>query len=55
MAASLQLDAAIANFYIQEIYPYRVPEHLAIVDRAPELELRSGYMPFRTVPAWASS
>ena len=29
-AASLQLDATIANFYIQEVYPYRVPEHFAI-------------------------
>ena len=44
-AASLQLDATIANFYIQEIYPYRVPEHFAIVDHAPELEISKGYIP----------
>ena len=47
-AASLQVDASIANFYIQELYPYRVPEHFQIVDRAPELEVRNGFMP---VPA----
>jgi len=29
---------------IQEVYPYRVPEHFAIVDRAPELEVKSGYL-----------
>ena len=49
-AASLQLDASIANFYIQEIYPYRVPEHFAIVDRAPELEIRNGYIPISSRP-----
>lgn len=49
-AASLQLDATIANFYIQEVYPYRVPEHFAIVDRAPELEIRSGYLPISNRP-----
>jgi galactonate dehydratase len=43
-AASIQLDANIANFYIQELYPYRVPEHFAIVDRPPELEVRNGYL-----------
>jgi galactonate dehydratase len=49
-AASLQLDATIANFYIQEIYPYRVPEHFAIVDHAPELDMRDGYMPIPNKP-----
>jgi galactonate dehydratase len=43
-AASLQLDATIANFYIQELYPYRQPAHFAIVDRAPELEATNGYL-----------
>lgn len=41
-AAALQLDACITNFLIQEVYPYRIPEHFAIVDRAPELEIRNG-------------
>jgi len=49
-AASLQLDATIANFYIQELYPYRVPEHFAIVDHAPELDIKSSYMPIPSRP-----
>jgi galactonate dehydratase len=49
-AASLQLDATIANLYIQEIYPYRVPEHFAIVDHAPELEISNGYIPISNRP-----
>lgn len=44
-AAALQLDACIPNFIIQELYPYRIPEHFQIVDRAPELEVRNGYIP----------
>src|SRR5262245_19841293 len=43
-AASLQLDATVANFYIQEIYPYCLPEHFAVVDHAPELDIRGGYL-----------
>ncbi len=43
-AAALQLDACIPNFFIQEIYPYRVPEHFQIVDHAPELDIRDGYL-----------
>ncbi len=49
-AASLQLDATIANFYIQELYPYRIPEHFAVVDHAPELDIRDGYMPIPNRP-----
>ena len=49
-AASLQVDACISNFYIQEVYPYRVPEHFAVVDRAPELEIRNSMMPIPTRP-----
>jgi galactonate dehydratase len=41
-AAALQVDACIANFMIQEIYPYRVPEHFQIVDHPPELEAKGG-------------
>ncbi len=41
-AAALQLDAAITNFFIQELYPYRVAEHFAIVDEAPELAVKNG-------------
>ena len=43
-AATLQLDATLTNLLIQELYPYRVPEHFAIVDRAPELEVRDGHL-----------
>lgn len=49
-AASLQLDATIANFYIQELYPYRVPEHFAIVDHAPELDIKDSHMPIPNRP-----
>jgi galactonate dehydratase len=44
-AASVQLDASISNFYIQELYPYRIPEHFAIVDRPLEREVRNSLMP----------
>jgi len=49
-AATLQLDATLTNFMIQELYPYRVPEHFAIVDRAPELEVKDGHMPIPDRP-----
>jgi len=49
-AATLQLDATLTNLLIQELYPYRVPEHFAIVDRAPELEAKDGYMPIPDRP-----
>jgi galactonate dehydratase len=49
-AADLQLDACIANFLIQEVYPYRVPEHFQLVDHAPELEIRDGFMPIPNRP-----
>jgi galactonate dehydratase len=49
-AASLQLDSTIANFYIQELYPYRKPEHFAIVDHAPELDVKNGYLPIPNRP-----
>jgi len=44
-AAALQLDACIPNFIIQELYPYRVPEHFGIVDHAPELDVKDSYLP----------
>lgn len=49
-AAALQLDACITNFLIQEVYPYRSAEHFALVDRAPELEIRSGMVPIPNRP-----
>ncbi len=49
-AAALQIDACIPNFVIQELYPYRVPEHFAIVDHAPELDVRDSVMPIPDRP-----
>ncbi|MBB4368298.1 galactonate dehydratase [Bradyrhizobium sp. cir1] len=41
-AVALQLDAAIPNFLIQELYPFRVPEHFALVDNPVEPQVRNG-------------
>ena len=49
-AAALQLDACIANFIIQELYPYRAPEHFQIVDRAPEWDVQDSYLPIPDRP-----
>lgn len=49
-AASLQLDANISNFIIQETYPYRIPEHFQIVDYAPELEIKNSIVPISDRP-----
>jgi len=49
-AAALQLDACIPNFVIQETYPYSAPEHWNIVDHAPELDIKSSYMPISNKP-----
>jgi len=49
-AAALQLDACISNFLIQEIYPYRSPEHFNIVDHAPEWDIRNSIMPIPDRP-----
>ncbi len=49
-AAALQIDACIANFAIQELYPYRPDAHWALVDDAPEAKVRGGRMPIPTRP-----
>jgi galactonate dehydratase len=49
-AAALQLDACLTNFLIQEVYPYRVPEHFQLVDHAPEREIQGGLMPIPDRP-----
>ncbi|NMJ40722.1 mandelate racemase/muconate lactonizing enzyme family protein [Roseomonas sp. JC162] len=41
-AAALQLDACIPNFLIQELYPFRVPEHFDLVDAPLEPQVRNG-------------
>jgi galactonate dehydratase len=49
-AAALQIDACIANFMIQELYPYRSAEHFAIVDDAPERHVSRSVMTIPTRP-----
>jgi galactonate dehydratase len=49
-AAAMHLDACIPNFFIQELYPYRIPEHFQIVDHAPELDVKNGYLPISDRP-----
>lgn len=49
-AVSLQLVACIPNFLILETFPYRSPEHFALADRAPELEIRAGRLPIPDRP-----
>jgi galactonate dehydratase len=49
-AAALQLDACIPNFFIQELYPYRIPEHFQIVDHAPEWDVKNGMLPISDRP-----
>jgi galactonate dehydratase len=44
-AAALHVSASIRNLLIQELYPYRVPDHFAIVDHAPELDVKQGHLP----------
>ena len=41
-AAALQIDACISNFYVQEVFPYRTPDHYDVVDEAPELGIKNG-------------
>jgi galactonate dehydratase len=49
-AAALQLDACIPNFVIQELYPYRIPEHFEIVDHAPEWQVQNSHLPIPDRP-----
>ena len=49
-AASVQLDACMTNFIIQEIFPYRVDERYQLVKEAPELQVVDGYLPVSDGP-----
>jgi galactonate dehydratase len=49
-AAALQVDACIPNFVIQELYPYRIPEHFEIVDYAPERQVQDSCLPIPDRP-----
>ena len=44
-AAALQIDACVSNIAIQELYPYRSPEHFRLVDHAPESDFKKGSLP----------
>ena len=52
-AAALQLDACLPDFFIQELYPYRLDEHWAIVNEASERAVRGGRMPIAARPGLA--
>jgi galactonate dehydratase len=41
-AVALHLDACIPNFLIQELYPFRVPAHFALVDDPIEPQVKNG-------------
>jgi len=49
-AATQQLWACLPNLALQEIYPFRVREHWAIVDHAPELDIKDGHIPISDRP-----
>ncbi len=49
-AAAQQLWACLPNIALQEVYPFRAPEHWAIVDHAPELDIENGYIPISNRP-----
>ena len=49
-AASLHLSASLPSMLIHELYPFRHPDHFAYVDRAPEKDVKEGYLPVRDDP-----
>ena len=49
-AASVQVDACIPNFIIQETFPYRPAEHYEVVLNPLEKRIVGGYLPIPTEP-----
>jgi galactonate dehydratase len=49
-AASVQVDACIPNFIIQETFPYRPAEHYDVVLNPLERQIVDGYLPIPTEP-----
>jgi galactonate dehydratase len=49
-AASVQVDACIPNFIIQETFPYRPAEHFEVVLNPLEKQIVDGYLPIPTEP-----
>lgn len=51
-AVALHLDATLPNFVIQELYPFRVPEHFALVDDPVEPRVKNGKVALPTGPGY---
>jgi galactonate dehydratase len=49
-AVSVQLDAVLPNFMIQELFPYRAAEHYALVNEPLELQVLDGHLPVPEAP-----
>lgn len=49
-AAGAQLSASLPSLVMQELYPFRHPDHFAYVDRAPEQDVKDGMLPVRDEP-----
>jgi galactonate dehydratase len=49
-AASVQVDACITNFIIQEVFPYRGEETTRIVQETLESHIQDGYLPVPAAP-----
>jgi galactonate dehydratase len=49
-AAALQVEAGLTNFFIHELYPYNSDELFALVDHAPEQDVKNGYIPISDKP-----
>jgi len=51
-AVALHLSACIPNFLIQELYPFRVPEHFALVDEPVEPRVKNGKVKIPSRPGY---
>lgn len=51
-AVALHLDASLPNFLIQELYPFRVPEHFAVVDDPVEPRVKNGKVSLPSGPGY---
>ncbi|AJE47534.1 mandelate racemase/muconate lactonizing enzyme family protein [Celeribacter indicus] len=51
-AVALHLDASLTNFVIQELYPFRVPEHFALVDDPVEPRVKNGRVTLPSGPGY---
>jgi galactonate dehydratase len=49
-AAALQVEAGLTNLFIHELYPYNSSELFALVDHAPELDVKNGFLPVSERP-----